>query len=136
MKNMQFNVPDIEKENLIPQHEDGLIKLQGSVFGPQNDLDFDTYLQVRITSVQSGKDLWIARNIDSDGRAWDFVHKFKDTGLIESLGTVVTDDWSIEGFEGYAGNEGQFGSGLVSVSLAIEFVESHPYTIEQISTRG
>lgn len=108
--------------------------LQETAGGPLTDFEFEKLIIDRMRNVVDRKPTWLPRNFEEVGRTWDY--KIKPYGSTEFLllGTVSTQDW-VE-FDGYIGPSGEEGLGPVSVSEAVEFVETHEWVQQQISTRG
>jgi hypothetical protein len=109
-------------ENMHEKDIDALIKLQGTVEGPRSDEEFAAYWEEREAEFfDERKPIWLLINHDPelDGRVW--VYNAHDR--LDEVMQVRTTEHS-ELFEASKGVHGELGSGLVSLSAAVEFVEN------------
>lgn len=101
---------------------DILIKLQGTVEGPRNDEEYTAYREERDAAIlKDNKPTWILLNYDPelDGRAWEY---YSPDRKDEVMQLRASENSGL--FEASKGVDGEIGSGLMSLSAAVEFVET------------
>lgn len=100
---------------------EALIKLQGTVEGPRNDDEYEQYHNERFSRAVNGQAAWLLRNHDPelDGRVWEYFSPARKDEVMQIRSTEYPDL-----YEASKGLQGEIGSGLVSLSTAVEFVEN------------
>jgi len=101
---------------------EALIKLQGTVEGPRNDDEYIEYYNERVARITKLREaVWLLLNHDPeiDGKTWAYYTPDR-TDEVMQISTTEYPDF----FEASKGSGGEIGSGLVSLSTAVEFIEN------------